>query len=308
MGFLTISLVVYLDSGKQTLYLWKLLATTYPQQFRQVSPYRRMRVESPQMPLREYLGLVQGDASNWATVLTMPTTCARVTELVAVAAVVKNVVALGLYAPTDDGVGDGSGWLPATPLSDRVLRTWSELAQSSTRAFAHLRVLSLCDQKEGLSRVGLRYLRSLPALRVVLVLNCPGLGLDTEKDGPVEDDGWVIGSLSQAMAGDGDGYTTAVYRLYDCYEASFVTVDAERTLSRDTPVLDFQLGWSAREGAKRKRSVETQPTALIRSKTVEEEARQPETKKPRLGSSGRGNKAVMRNRGKDMAGLLKEFF
>lgn len=280
--------------------MWKLLAKVYPDQFRQVAPYKCMKVNCPRMSVRKYLGLTQGDASNWATVITLAAPFARVPELVDIPNVAKNLVALEISTVSEelrfmtdpDDVNDEE--TTTMTLSDRIVRTWSELARSSG-AFAHLRVLSLRDQAD-LSRMALHYLTSFPALCVILIQNCPKITLSKG----IEQNGWAAGSFSQLVRGTDDSWS---YSLYELYKASLLAVDTEYTLSRDTPILDFQMG-----GSLGKSGLRSPPTVLFRREAMELEPREPELKRPRLGENTGRKKAVMKNRrGKDLTGVLEEF-
>lgn len=289
--------------------------------------------------MREYLGLVGNDNTNndnhnayyyWTVVFTLDTQFARVPGLVDVAAVVKNLVALEVYTPSTSqqrqAVISGDVEVsPSTTLSDRVVRTWSELARSSG-AFAHLRLLRLYNQ-ENLSRVVLRYLKSFPSLRVILIQNCPGITTSVVGNNRdlTEEDGWGVGLFSQLTEGSND--TDDHDSLYECYQASLKMVDDaddddEHTVNQDTPIIDFQIGCINHEGdPKRKNCPKVQPvTVLFRRKSMNQsrDTAEPDRKRPKLGSPACGEeanasrssskRAVMRNRRKkDLTRVLEEF-
>lgn len=348
------------SSGKQTFYMWKLLASTYPgpYQFRSISKYRSVHIQTPRMPIREYLHLMadddhcnsngNGNGLNWGTVLSLNTYDAKIPELVDIAAIVKNLVALCAYAPStswsyqqkkqaqtleEEGVYD-SQYHPylETTLNDRIIRSWCELARSpssssssactcSTAAFMYLRVLSLCNQRD-VSREGLRcLLLSLPALSVVLITDCPGLGLGRGKRGDDDEeeveDGWVVASNSNVYNRGHDDH--AILSLYEWYEKT--RYDGSQSdiglgmvnsgyackhgqlhnCTLDTPILDFRLGVQSSI-----RQEQPSTTVLLRkSKTLQKEGDQYHQQK----STNKGKGSVAKNRGKakDLTNVLAEF-
>ncbi|PWY76256.1 hypothetical protein BO70DRAFT_93032 [Aspergillus heteromorphus CBS 117.55] len=266
-------------SRKRTLHMWKLFATAYPEEFRHVSPYRRMKIEGPRLSLREYLGLVKSDSMGWRVVLTLAASHARVPELVEISSI-RNLAALEIATPKHAQPVLDEAVSPLAALSDRIVRTWSELAAASG-AFAHLRVLVLAQQTE-LSGLALRYLRAFPSLQLIMVLDCPGLvpvaGVDAEANG------WevVLGSEKPET-------------LYECYRISLT----DGTVL-DGPVLDFQVGYQTGRALDNMRNMRQKPWTLFRRREKVEgrERGPPAAKRARVMKAGRG---------KDLGGLLREF-
>ncbi|OJJ47518.1 hypothetical protein ASPZODRAFT_52551, partial [Penicilliopsis zonata CBS 506.65] len=160
------------ESRKQTFYMWKVFATAYPHEFRKLSRHREMKIEGPKMPLGKYLGLVKSDSLSWIAVLTVSTQFAKTPELVDIA-MIQNLGALKIITPSGLSQHRGPDNPYAAGLSDRIVRAWSELADSSG-AFKHLRVLYMVNQV-GLSPAMLPYLNSFPSLSQVVFCGCSGI-------------------------------------------------------------------------------------------------------------------------------------
>lgn len=187
--------------------------------YREFQHVESVHIYTPIMSARQYLRLAVGDDIhglgyeekdghlnlNWRTVMTLDTHVARIPELVDLATIMKNLVALHLSSilPSSPAWDQRQGRTPdqefffwTTTLSDRIARSWSSSASSSS-AFACLRLLSLRNQHE-LSTAGLRcLLLSFPELHIVYVTNCPALGLEEKmkeaRGVEVEvEKGWVI--------------------------------------------------------------------------------------------------------------------
>lgn len=283
--------------------MWKLFATAYPQQFYKTSSYRSMKIEGPKMPMSDYLGLVKSDSLRWRLALTVATEYAKVPELVEITAL-KNLVALELMSPQSSKTipsefpydGEGAVIIPLssmTTLSDRVVRAWSELVQSSG-AFAHLYLLRLYHQTD-LSRVALRYMKNFPSLRFIFVYNCPGL--DANSDDCI--DGWEVAAISELL------YCT---ELQDCYKEMMSTGEnGDQMLSQDIPLLDFQVGPSIDRPSKIKART---PLVCLRrceeSHTSEPAAKKLKADGPRAPGRNRSRKLMMRERKGDMGSMLAE--
>jgi hypothetical protein len=275
-------------SKKRTVYMWKLFATVYPHQFPQASSYRSMKIEGPKMPMGDYLGLVKSDSLRWRLALTVATEYARIPELVEITAL-KNIVALDVIsAPRAQTISDDGGPSMAT-LSDRVVRAWSELAQSSG-AFTHLSLMRLYHQTE-LSAVALRYMRDIPSLRFVIVHNCPGVASAGDCT-----DGWEVAAIPELLDRT---------ELHDCYTGMMdIGEKADQMLSQDIPLLDFQIGPSIHRRSKIRART---PVCLRRCE--DPNTPEPAAKKHKAGGpSGRNRskKPVMRERNGDMDSLLAE--
>lgn len=180
--------------------------------------------------MQDYLSMAKSEGLHWRVVLSLGATFVTVTELVDIANL-PNLVALeicsspgSISGPRDPSNPD----LEVAGLEDRIVRTWSELAQSKG-AFAHLRVLRLSYQKCLTKRV-LDYLAQLPALEFLITSECDRISCHARRD--MHD--WEV-SASTALK---------TKELYECYQNSLAgdvsgkptTIDCER------PVLDFQIG------------------------------------------------------------------
>jgi len=272
--------------------MWKLLATAYPSQFREISQYRLMKIEGPRMPMRDYLNQIKSDTLHWRVALTMFTSFASVPELVEISNV-KNLVALELNTSSELETFSSDTDLPMTALNDRIVRTWSELAASD--AFAHLSVLRISHQKQ-VSPVILRYLRSFPLLRLLVICDCPSVSRLFKKNSkPIE--GWQ----PMDTVVDDDDSDAAHDKLYGCYRASF-TIN-EDTKAPDVPILSFQIGREMRRSTKTP-SFDT--IYLVRQSHPEQETSEPAAKRQKV--PGRHSRVTMReHKGRNLDSVLQEF-
>ncbi|PYH99255.1 hypothetical protein BO71DRAFT_394584 [Aspergillus ellipticus CBS 707.79] len=271
--------------------MWKLLATAYPEQFRQVSSYRCVKIEGPRLSMGEYLGLVTSDSVSWRVVLTLAASHARVPELVEISSI-RNLAALEIVTPSHAQPLLDEAALPLAALSDRIVRTWSELATASG-AFAHLRVLVLYQQPN-LSRLALQYLRAFPSLQMIMVLDCPGIvSVDSEASG------WEV-----AFGLD------KPHTLYECYRMSLKDEARGSPALAGVPVLDFQVGQQASRTLSNM-SQKPWTVYLRRTETEKSERGEPAPKRPRVASTPRppgAQRAVMKtHKGKDLGGVLQDF-
>ncbi|QMW39335.1 hypothetical protein G4B11_002615 [Aspergillus flavus] len=290
-------------SRKRTLYMWKLFATAYPAEFRHISQYRSMKIEGPRLAMREYFELVKSDSLKWQLVLNLATSFARVPDLVGISSI-RNLAALEVATPPHIGTPADDTETPVTALSDRIIRSWSELAQTSG-AFAHLRVLKLCHQD--LSDVVLRYLHTFPSLQVIVAYGCPGIR-SMFRDG-LEIDGW--------KSRPGQDKPPALYELY---QTSLANMDGvPPALDPGGPILEFQIGRTHQESKR----VPTKAKTLYLHRTkagnripTENSALHLPMKRPREEVSASGQRqrwsgpkrAVMRERKtKDLGEVLGNF-
>ena len=232
------------------------------------------------MPLREYLTLLKSDSLHWGVALTLFTSFASIAELVEVASV-KNLVALELNTSSGLETVSHSTEGPMTTLNDRIMRTWSELAETPSSAgadgsaFAHLRVLKIVHQTQ-VSTSTLRYLRSFPSLRTLLVCDCPSIACAFEKSRFRAVEGWhPTGSGEYQPVSHPD-------QLYGYYEQSFAahidSSDEAPSMRQDTPILGFQVGREMRPLSKKRFNM----IHLVRQDgPAQQEDREPATKRPR---------------------------
>ncbi|KAL1988178.1 hypothetical protein VTN96DRAFT_708 [Rasamsonia emersonii] len=292
-------------SGKRTMYMWKVFCTAYPTEFRKVSKYCEMVIDPPKMPMQEYLSLVKNDACRWVVGLTVCTEYARTPELVEVAHV-ENIVALEISTPLQTRLVLEDEEVEIAALSDRIVRTWSELAEGSG-AFKHLRVLRLCGQ-QNLSAIVFQYFKAFPSLRVCIAARCSGLTTQSAME-LARTYGWQAETEGE------------LWKLYKCpasrssqKSGTVVSWDGDPknmippSVQQDTPVLDFKIG--LRRGIPRKDSQRVvfwreeleSGTGVKRRK--DSNVAVGEEMEPRK----RSKKPVMKNaRQKDLSGLLAEF-
>ncbi|PYH82013.1 hypothetical protein BO82DRAFT_334985 [Aspergillus uvarum CBS 121591] len=282
--------------NKQTTYAWRLLATAYPEEFRKIAADRVMKIESPLMPMQDYLSLVKSDSLSWGAILTLAATYARVPDLVGLANI-PNLIALEIATPLQyEGVEDESD-APMVDLNDRVMRSWSELAQNSA-GFANLRVLMLQFQSN-ISSVTLRYLRDLPALQLLVLNGCRAIPAGAAAGFELE--GWAVVDMGEVPKS-----------LQSIYQNTLQSDGAEKpTFPVDAPTFSLQVGQTLkvlRATSKQKhRAVGYNPICLRRIKDYAE----PPVKKQRTTPDQRPagpKRAVMKERKlKDLGGLLQDF-
>ena len=252
------------------------------------------------MPMREYLDSMKSDALSWGVALTLFTAFASMPELVGIESV-KNLVALELNASSElETLLNDKTTMPMAALNDRVVRTWSELAESGT-AFAHLQVLRLSYQGH-VSRATLQYLGSFPSLRLLVVYNCPSIS-------SLFNDNQTIGGWQPVV--DHSAHLEAAYtsdEIYGYY--NFIRESEERDPSMDpntpnTPILGFQIGREIRRPSK---SRNTSEVYLMRQNRHQgqDDASEPPAKRPRQASGPRAARrgTMKARRGKDLDGVL----
>jgi hypothetical protein len=122
--------------------------------------------------MRDYLSLVKDDACSWATILSLWTEYALIPELVEIAQI-HNIISLEINSTLRFAALDESRSQAVATLNDRILRTWSELSQTSG-ALKHLRVLKLYGQKD-LSGITFEYISAFPSLEMCVVAQSDGL-------------------------------------------------------------------------------------------------------------------------------------
>ena len=230
--------------------MWKLYATVYPSQLRDMSPFRCIRVEGPLMPMREYLDSMKSDTLSWGVALTLFTSFASMSELVELASV-KNLVALELNASSElETLFNDKTTMPMAALNDRIVRTWSELAESGA-AFAHLQVLRLSHQGH-VSRATLQHLRSFPSLCLLVVYNCPNLTSLFKNDHQAIEGWQPVADLSTHLE---TAYTSD--EIYGYY--SFIKENDEMgsSIDRNIPILGIQIGREMHRPSKSKNPPDT---------------------------------------------------
>ncbi|KAK4863426.1 hypothetical protein LT330_002204 [Penicillium expansum] len=236
--------------NKQTMHMWKIMASVYPVQFCEVSPYYCLNAGSPKKPLRDYMGVLNSDDLRWRAILTIATTYCTATDLTTIPNI-KNLVALDIYsepyssivAPLDP-VGVSNDGLP---LQDGFVRGWIE-----SEALQHLRILRFYHQCE-MTIAALEALRELPELQLVVAYECKNITetiqqYDKPANGIIPIKGWSACRLDWFWDTHGTSKTIDdnLLALLHVYKSSLQTPengDSRRPSSLPTnlPILEFKL-------------------------------------------------------------------
>ncbi|OKL59139.1 hypothetical protein UA08_05610 [Talaromyces atroroseus] len=290
-------------SGKRTLHMWKIFCTVYPDQFRQVSQYCKLGMRTPSFPLAGYMGLVQSSNCCWATSLSIWTQFARVPELVKLAEM-ANLVSLEINTPYTHRNEDKD----MAALNDRILRTWSELVETS-RAFQHLRVLRLYSQ-QNLTGRSFCYLSQLPSLEYCVLAMCDGM---TQRSAVklANSQGWFViqddpkHAMFQFSPCDPSKAFDGHKEWYINHSDDFVP----SSLPKNTPLLEFSVGQRC------ERLKEGDVITMCRkldshnSHAKGNKRNFGDTVSPKRNDAAlkKARKPVMKQRGKDLSGMLAEF-
>ncbi|KAK2743584.1 hypothetical protein FQN55_007182 [Onygenales sp. PD_40] len=297
--------------GKRTLYMWKIFATAYPREFREIAALHSLKTPSKKIPLRDYFQLVKSPSLSWGTVVTIFTDHADLAGLVDVSKV-TNIVALDIRSPPPPppsrskskpiGAEDGP---PIVRLTDRVVRSWGELALTGG-AFKHLRTLTLRFQNETTPQI-FAYLDHFPSLEVFIAVGCSlftvvNAGILAKRYGweVFEDDGKKT-KITKKSA----------HELYTDHISDTTTVpNSERSMVTSLPLLEFSLGTPETRQPRGQIAVwfyrplrDTNAGMPSRKRTAEPDPQKlPTIKKQR-------SKPIIKksNKNVDMAGLLTEF-
>jgi hypothetical protein len=295
-----------LHSGKRTMYMWKVFSAAYPAEFGKVSKYYEMAIDLPKLPTRDYLGLVGNDACSWVVDLAVCTEYARTPELVEVANV-KNIIALEVNTPLQTLLVLQDEEIEIAALSDRIIRTWSELAGTSG-AFKHLRVLKLYGQ-QNLSGIVFQYFNSFPSLRVCFAAHCRGFTSQAAVE-LARTYGWQVETGGERWIGE------SLHSHHGSGSELSADGDPKKMISpsvhRDIPVLRFKIGPRANQTSDLQRTVfwrqgldETGDMSRGIKKRRDTDLAADEGRKE---SRKRSKKPIMKNtRNKDLSGLLAEF-
>ncbi|PYH46139.1 uncharacterized protein BP01DRAFT_364913 [Aspergillus saccharolyticus JOP 1030-1] len=282
---------------KQTSHAWKVFATAYPEEFRQLAPHRVMKVENPLMAMQDYLGLVRSESLSWKATLTLAATHARVPDLVGLANI-PNLVALEIATPLQfEGVQEESE-APMVNLNDRIVRSWAELAQTS-KGLANLRVLMLQHQSE-ISSAALRYLHDLPALQFLVLNGCRVIPVGATVG--LELEGWAVVDIGEVPKS-----------LHAIYTKTLEIDGAEQSsLPAEAPMFSLQVGQKTlkvlRATSKQiHQAVGYDPICLRRIKGYTDRPVKRLKAAPPQSSAG-PKRAVMKERKlKDLGGMLQDF-
>lgn len=287
--------------------MWKIFCTTYPVEFRRLPQHVDISIEYPQFPLHGYIDLVNSPTCSWSTELSLCTEFARVPELVRLSRM-TNLVSLEVNTSTPTPDLDGLKEQGLTTLSDRIVRTWSELAQTS-EAFQHLRVLRLYQQRE-LTEQSFAYLSKLPSLDYCVMAMCDRL---TNRDAIkiANSYGWVVcqGTPSERLCRFSPIFSSKTSGSERDWHTQRSDDIFPTSLPREIPRLKFTLG--QRRERLRDRDVKIlcrQPdksTALAKGKKRNMVDTSPSSRD--VDTRKQARKPVMKQRGKDLSGMLAEF-
>ncbi|CAI7619313.1 unnamed protein product [Penicillium pancosmium] len=307
---------------KRTLFMWKIMAASYPREFHTVSSYYCLWTNRPMEPLKGYVDIMSSANCDWRAVLSLSSGYATAEDLLAIGNM-KNLVALEIsrtpwklhkYAPEITP-------RVANELENGVIRTWVDLAES-TGSLQHLRVLRLYHQGM-IKPAALQLLGKLPNLQLIIVYQCEYFtqGFRCERrpySGKIEMEGWNALRLDWALKdATEDGQALQhLGPLLDVYRGALKTQPnsssvedppSPHTLGADVPIMEF--GLPAMDHSD---TMKIEVRAQYSAKSIGILTRVPNsTRKRQLplpAESKKNGKRVMKDRGaRDMTDLLKDF-
>lgn len=258
---------------------------------------------SPKYPLSGYIKLVRDPNNSWATKLNLWTEFTRVPELVELAQV-TNLVSLEVNTSIS---GIQSSSEPedqeVVTLNDRIVRTWSELAESSD-AFQHLQTLKLYRQRN-LTAQSFAYLSRFPVLEYCVLAMCDFL---SEKSAVkrAESYGWKVEDVSDPKIAQFNQFNQFTPHASLAGQQGKTTGQDQLDISSygGRPVLEFTIGQRREMVRDREvivlRRVRSRGTKGNKRNLVDVSTEQDRVqRKPR--------KPIMRERGKDLTNMLAEF-
>lgn len=214
----------------QTVYMWQQLCAAFPQRFYDVSKYRCLRVSELKVPFAEYLREINDGACRWGVVFTLATDYVRAPELLAVSKL-NNLV--GFEIKTQLARQARKEDQPvAAQLTDRMFRSWSELASNGT-AFQNLRLLVLRRQPDITEHI-FTYLRLFPSLAGIATVECPNLKTEKAREA-AEQNGWSVYDMKKRN----QTCKTLYVLLTDYLESTDAKMDTGLARLKKTPLLEF---------------------------------------------------------------------
>ncbi|PGH14000.1 hypothetical protein AJ79_03269 [Helicocarpus griseus UAMH5409] len=279
-----------------TQYLWDCLGRW------EIAPYHSFKSSIKKMPVRDYVQLIRSPSFSWGTVLALSTDHVDLHGLVEISKV-NNLVALDVAAPypTKSSTNEEDG-IPITMLTDRVVRSWGELALSNA-AFKNLRILMLHIQTEISLRI-FSYLDHFPSLEVFIVVGSPQLTDESAKD-VAEKHGWTTRRVNAT--------NRSIYECFDKYNTSKSPADKSMLPEIGSlPLLDFSLGVPEAKAYKQKHTSVWFQRPIRKNASIEHASKkrpvQPEIAKTVADVKRQRSKVVPKGqRNMNMAGLLAEF-
>ncbi|QVM08771.1 hypothetical protein D8B26_003448 [Coccidioides posadasii str. Silveira] len=278
-----------------TLHLWKIFATTHPQELVKEDSAYRFKPLLIQMPMRKYFSLITSDSFCWQTVMSISIDAVDLGELVDISRI-SNLVYLRIT-----GSRRRRQWPQNTFVNDRVIKTWSEAACAG-KAFKYLRGLIL-DSSCDLTINAFPYLDRFPALSLLVLegrLRVEGKGLLEAGDRH----GWQASTLPHGEFSFEDFKASCT----NGEERQKPSIYSKNDLS--LPTLHFQIGCSG--------------DSLNEVTMIYHFRREPKITDPKLGSSKKVARLtrtdkfpgiskprrplkVKASKGKDISGLLADF-
>jgi hypothetical protein len=187
-------------------------------------------------------------------------------------------------------------------LNDRILRTWSELAEKSG-AFKHLRVLRLYQQRD-LSEQAFCYLSRLPALEYCVLAKCDRM-TQASAIKAARSEGWVVidDIPDQTIKQFSPRATEKLYWRIR-WRGGRPDGQIPASLPSDIPVLEYSIGQRYEKLRNcdimiMHRNDTNKGTKRSLTDTVSSENDRGAQKKTR--------KPVLKQRGKDLSGMLADF-
>lgn len=279
--------------------MWKIFCAAYPVEFRRLSQHCDSRIEHPRYSLSGYINLVKSSSDSWATRLNIWTEFARVPELVELADV-TNIVSLEVNTSSHPLESQDH---EVASLNDRILRTWGELAET-TGAFKHLQVMRLYQQRE-LTEQSFRYLSRLPALEYCVLAMCDRMTQESAVRTAISE-GWNVmkGAPDQKTFQFSGRASSKKHQGRTKWRRDRTDGLLPVSLPGDIPILEFSVGRRHEKlrdrdvvVMQRKHTHKGNKRSLADTASVENDR----------GAEKRTKKPVMKQRGKDLSGMLADF-
>ena len=276
--------------------MWKILSTVYPQEFGQIEGHYSFKPTSKALPTGDYFKLLTSDSSRWLTVLDLSTSFVdSLPDLVGIVEI-TNLVALKITSPPKAAKNlDAS----TVTLTDRIMRTWSELAHEN-QAFRQLTILAVSHQPELTEQI-FTYLGSFEALGLFLVQACPRFAQKNTRE-LAKAHGWEVCIKNSSD----ESLYTYVKRLLD--EKAQENRDNPTEIAL-RPILEF-----SPSSAKREKTTENYTIVFKRKRRVPALQKRPDQKRETTKNraairvSKPERKPVLKaNKKKDMRALLGQF-
>lgn len=304
------------------MHMWKIMASNYPVQFYEISPYYCLNAGCPKTPLRDYMGILNSDDFRWRAILTVATTYCTATDLATIPNI-KNLVALDVYsepyslnlAPVEPVCASNDGM----PLQDGFVRGWIE-----SKALQHLRILRFYHQRE-ITIATLEALRELPELQLVVAYECKMItetiqSYDRPANNIIPIKGWSACRLDWFWEAHGTTKTIDdnLLALLHVYQSSLHTSGVEdsrrpSSLPTNLSILEFKLptaDHSRRDRVVVRSRYNAKSIVLFtRDPVKQQRAREKKRSEPPERGDRPAKRAVMKDRGPmDISETLNQFF